>query len=118
MTASSRVHAHEERQERIDRWELSLHARRLKSTDGELLRLSNAQFSLLVAMLGAPQRVLSRDQLIGLSRLYTDEVYDRSVDAQVARLRRKIESDPRNPHYIPTERGAGYCFAVSVHALL
>ena len=74
--------------------------------------LSNGEFSLLVVMLGAPQRILTRDQLLDLSRLHNDEVYNRSVDVQIMRLRRKIEKDPAQPRYIKTERGAGYLFGV------
>jgi DNA-binding response OmpR family regulator len=58
--------------------------------------------------------VLSRDQLIGLSRLHNDEVYDRSVDVQVGRLRRKIQPGDRSPELIRTERGVGYVFTAPV----
>jgi DNA-binding response OmpR family regulator len=61
--------------------------------------------------------VLSREQLLDLSRLHGAEVYDRTVDVQVLRLRRKIEPDPARPQYIRTERGAGYVFSVAVQAL-
>src|SRR5258706_224545 len=62
-------------------------------------------------------RVLSPEQLLDLSRLNGAEVYDRSVDVQILRLRRKIEPDPARPQYIRTERGAGYVFSVAVQAL-
>jgi DNA-binding response OmpR family regulator len=62
-------------------------------------------------------RVLSRDQLLELSRLNRSEVYDRSIDVQILRLRRKIEADPSRPEYIKTERGAGYLFDVPVVVL-
>jgi len=62
-------------------------------------------------------RVLSRDQLLQLSRLHNAEVYDRTVDVQVLRLRRKIEADPFTPQLILTERGAGYLFNASVETL-
>jgi len=61
--------------------------------------------------------VLSRDQLIEMSRRYDNEVYDRAVDVQILRLRRKIEPDPRQPTYIVTERGVGYCFAAQVETV-
>ncbi len=61
--------------------------------------------------------MLSREQLLDLSRLNGAEVYDRSVDVQILRLRRKIEPDPARPQYIRTERGAGYVFSVAVQAL-
>ena len=57
------------------------------------------------------------DQLLDLSRLHNDEVYNRSVDVQIMRLRRKIEQDPRQPRYIVTERRAGYMFGVAVETV-
>src|SRR5881398_1471127 len=102
---------------RFDGWELNLNTRRLTAKGGKPVPLSNGEFSLLVVLLGAPQRVLSRDQLIDLSRLHNDEVYNRSVDVQIMRLRRKIEKDPSEPRYIRTERGAGYLFGVPVETV-
>jgi two-component system OmpR family response regulator len=99
---------------RFDGWELNLNTRRLTDRSGRAVPLSNGEFSLLVVMLGAPSRVLSRDQLLDLSRLHNDEVYSRSIDVQIMRLRRKIEQDPAKPRYIQTERGAGYLFGVPV----
>ncbi len=99
---------------RFDGWELNLNTRRLKGRDGKAVRLSNGEFSLLVVLLGAPNRILSRDQLLDMSRLHSDDVYNRSVNTQVMRLRRKLETDPANPRYILTERGAGYVFSVRV----
>jgi two-component system, OmpR family, response regulator len=61
--------------------------------------------------------VLSREQLLDLSRLYGAEVYDRAIDVQILRLRRKIEPNPAMPQYIRTERGAGYVFSVPVQPL-
>jgi len=58
--------------------------------------LTNGEFNLLAALVAAPQRVLTRDQLLETSRVYDNEVYDRSIDVQVLRLRRKIEIDPSN----------------------
>jgi len=102
---------------RFDGWELNLNTRRLMATNGRPIALSNGEFSLLVVLLGAPQRVLSRDQLLDLSRLHNDEVFNRSVDVQIMRLRRKIETDPGKPHYIRTERGVGYSFGVPVETV-
>lgn len=102
---------------RFDGWELNLNTRRLAATDGRQVPLSNGEFSLLVVMLGSPQRILTRDQLLDLSRLHNDEVYNRSVDVQIMRLRRKIEKDPAQPRYIKTERGAGYLFGVPVETV-
>jgi DNA-binding response OmpR family regulator len=98
-------------------WELNLGSRRLTSPDGGRVELSHGEFNLLHAFCAAPQRVLSREQLLDLSRLYGAEVYDRSIDVQVLRLRRKIETNPALPRYIKTERGAGYVFSVAVEVL-
>jgi two-component system OmpR family response regulator len=99
---------------RFDGWELNLNTRRLKSPVGRLVRLSNGEFSLLVVLLGAANRILTRDQLLDMSRLHGDDVYNRSVNTQILRLRRKLESDPAKPQYICTERGAGYVFNARV----
>jgi DNA-binding response OmpR family regulator len=98
-------------------WELNLRTRRLLKTGGDAVELSNGEFSLLVAFCSAAQRVLSRDQLLGLSRLHNAEVYDRSIDVQILRLRRKIEADPSHPTLLVTERGAGYRFDAAVEVL-
>ncbi|MBS0446861.1 MAG: response regulator [Proteobacteria bacterium] len=98
-------------------WELNLRTRRLRRADGGDVELSNGQFSLLVALCGAGGRVLSRDQLLGQSRLHGAEVYDRNIDVQILRLRRQIEPDPARPSLIVTERGAGYRFAPAVETL-
>ena len=102
---------------RFDGCELNLNTRRVTTPSGETVALSNGEFSILVVLLGAPDRVLSRDQILDLSRLHNDEVYNRSVDAQIMRLRRKIEPDPAAPRYILTERGAGYLFGVPVETV-
>jgi two-component system OmpR family response regulator len=102
---------------RFDGWELNLNTRKLTARDGRVVTLSNGEFSLLVVLLGAPNRILSRDQLLDLSRLHNDEVYNRSIDVQIMRLRRKIEVDAAKPRYIRTERGAGYQFGVPVETV-
>ena len=94
-------------------WELATGTRRLTSPDGKRVELTNGEFALLVTFLKSPRRVLSRDQLLEGSRLH-DDIYDRSIDVQILRLRRKIEADPANPRFITTERGAGYLFACAV----
>src|SRR5215831_16057970 len=98
-------------------WELSVRLRRLKAPGGETVSLTNSEFNLLVAFLAAPQRVLSRDRLLDLSRLHNDEVYDRSIDVQVGRLRKKLEQDPAQQQIIRTERGAGYVFTATVETV-
>ena len=102
---------------RFEGWELNLRTRRLIAPDGQRIELTNGEFSLLQAFCAAPQRVLSRDQLLDLSRLHSAEVYDRSIDVQILRLRRKIEADPAKPRYIVTERGIGYLFDAAVEVL-
>ena len=99
---------------RFDGWELNLRLRRLKSPDGQVQVLPNGEYSLLTALLASPQRVLTRGQLIEQSHLYDDEIYDRSIDVQILRLRRKIEADPAHPRFIVTQRGAGYVFDTAV----
>jgi two-component system OmpR family response regulator len=102
---------------RFDGWELNLNTRRLTAPDGNVTVLSKGEFSLLVVLLGAPHRILTRDQLLDLSRLHNDEVYNRAVDLQIMRLRRKIEADSSKPKYILTERGNGYVFSVNVETV-
>jgi len=98
-------------------WELNLRTRRLTAAGGRRVELTNGEFSLLEAFCAAPQRILTREQLLDLSRLHNAEVYDRSIDVQILRLRRKIETDPTRPQYIKTERGAGYVFDTAVDVL-
>lgn len=98
-------------------WELNLRTRRLTSPQGAPVELSNGEFSLLSALCRAPQRVLSRDQLLSMSRLHEAEVYDRTMDVQVRRLRLKIEADPARPALVVTERGEGYRLACDVETL-
>jgi len=95
-------------------WQLNVRLRRLTPPEGGTVPLTNSEFNLLAAFLAAPERVLSRDQLLGLSRLHQDEVYDRSIDTLVGRLRKKIESEGENTQLIRTERGAGYVFTAAV----
>jgi two-component system OmpR family response regulator len=98
-------------------WELSVRLRRLTAPKGETVPLTNSEFNLLVAFLAAPQRVLSREQLLDLSRLHNDEVYDRSIDVQVGRLRKKLEAGAAQMDLIRTERGAGYVFTSPVETV-
>jgi two-component system, OmpR family, response regulator len=102
---------------RIPGWELNLRTRRLTASDGREVTLSNGEFNLLAALLTTGNRVVSRDQLIELSRRYDNEVYDRAIDVQILRLRRKIEENPAEPRIIVTERGMGYRIAVAVEAV-
>jgi two-component system, OmpR family, response regulator len=107
----------ERRAYRFEGWELNVPARRLTSPDARRVELSNGEFNLLLALCEAPRRALSRDQLLELSRLHGAEVYDRSIDVQILRLRRKIEVDAAAPKLIRTERGVGYLFDCAVDIL-
>jgi two-component system, OmpR family, response regulator len=102
---------------RFGPFELNLRTRRLKRSEGKQLSLTNGEFNLLAALLAAPGRVLTRDQLLEASRVHDNEVYDRAIDIQVLRLRRKIETDAAHPQYIVTERGAGYIFRSTVEVI-
>jgi len=103
---------------RFSSFELNMRTRRLAKTQPRLqIYLSNGEFNLLAALVADPQRVLTRDRLLAASRVYGNEVYDRSIDVQVLRLRRKVEVDPSRPRFILTERGVGYSFSSPVEIL-
>ncbi len=96
-------------------WRLDVARRELRSTDNTLMFLSGGEFDLLLAFAEHPQRVLTRDQLLDLARGVSHAAFDRSIDVQVSRLRRKLESDPKSPSVIRTVRNGGYIFTPSVH---
>ena len=100
----------------FDGWHLDLHRRELVGADGVVVSLSTAEFSLLEAFVRHPNMVLTREQLLDLTKGREADVFDRSIDNQVSRLRRKIEPDPRNPTLIKTVWGGGYCLATEVRA--
>lgn len=116
VSAASTGRAADARAYRFGGWELNVGTRKLTSPNGERVELTNGEFCLLNAFLASPGRVLSREQLLESSRLY-DDVYDRSIDVQILRLRRKIERDPSHPTFIRTARGAGYVFDAPVERL-
>jgi two-component system OmpR family response regulator len=95
-------------------WELDMRTRRLTSPSGNTTALTAGEFNLLTAFLRAPQQILSREQLLAATRVHDEEVFDRSVDIQILRLRRKLEANPSHPQLIKTERGTGYMFAAEV----
>jgi two-component system OmpR family response regulator len=99
---------------RFDRWALNSQARELMREDGVAVPLSTAEFELLLALVQRPQHVLSRDQLLDLTRGRAAVAFDRSIDTQVSRLRKKIERDPSDPKIVRTVWGGGYTFAASV----
>ena len=91
-------------------WTLDVARRRLLSPEGTMVTLSTGEFDLLLAFAERPQRVLSREQLLDIARGRGPAPFDRSIDVQVSRLRRKIEVDARAPEIIATVRGGGYVF--------
>jgi two-component system OmpR family response regulator len=95
-------------------WELNVRLHRLLSPQLQQVNISRGEFSLLCAFLASPGQILTRDKLLELSRLHRTEVYDRSIDVQILRLRRKIELDPSRPALIRTQRGVGYIFDAPV----
>jgi len=101
----------------FDRWILDLGRRELVDEAGTGVPLSSGEFRLLTALLERPGMVLSRDQLLDLTRGRSAQPFDRSIDNQVSRLRKKIERDPRNPELIKTAWGDGYSFAGEVTRL-
>jgi two-component system, OmpR family, response regulator len=98
---------------RFSGWQFDCKARRLTDPAGTLVTLTKGEHALLLAFLEAPQRPLSREHLLQATRIHED-VFDRSIDVQILRLRRKLERDPSVPSFIKTERGVGYVFAVAV----
>ena len=89
---------------------LDLDAHRLIASDGTEMMLTATEFDLLEAFARHPNRVLSREQLLDLAHDPDSDVFDRSIDIRIARIRRKVEQDPSNPQTIKTVRGAGYMF--------
>lgn len=95
-------------------WNLDAGKRELSGSDGMMIPMSTGEFDLLLAFLEHPQRVLSRDQLLDLARGRDAVPFDRSIDVQVSRLRKKIEDDPKDPQLIKTVRGGGYMLTAKV----
>jgi len=100
---------------RFNGWQLERRGRRLLDPNKAPVALSKGEYALLLAFLEAPQRPLSREQLLQATRVHED-IFDRSIDVQVLRLRRKLEVDPSAPRVIQTERGVGYVFALPVES--
>jgi two-component system, OmpR family, response regulator len=95
-------------------WRLDRGRRRLESPAGLVVDLGAGEFDLLIAFAEHPQKVLTRDQLLDLTHGRAEAPFDRSIDMQVSRLRRKIEADPKEPELIKTVRGGGYVFTAVV----
>jgi two-component system OmpR family response regulator len=101
---------------RFGGWQLDRRARRLTNSSGVPVALTKGEYTLLVAFLDAPQRPLTREHLLQATRIHED-VFDRSIDVQILRLRRRLETDPSSPRIIQTERGVGYVFTLPVELL-
>jgi len=101
---------------RFSGWQLDRRSRQLTDPSGAPVALTKGEYAMLLAFLEAPQRPLSREQLLQATRVH-DDVFDRSIDVQILRLRRKLERDPSAPRVIQTERGVGYVFAVAVERI-
>lgn len=98
----------------FDDWKFNINARVLINPEGESVTISGGEFELLQAFVTHPGRVLNRDQLLDMARGRDAQPFDRAVDVQVSRLRKKIEPDPKNPTLIKTVRGGGYMFTPTV----
>ena len=98
----------------FNQWILNTKDRTLTSPKGAEVIISSGIYNILLAMVENPQRVLSRDQLMGLSQSKILEAFDRTIDVQIGRLRKKLELDPKNPKIIKTVRSGGYIFTATV----
>ena len=96
-------------------WRLERRGRRLVDANGIPVSLSKGEYALLLAFLEEPQRPLSREHLLQATRVHED-IFDRSINVQVLRLRRKLEVDPSAPRVIQTEHGIGYIFTLPVQS--
>jgi two-component system OmpR family response regulator len=113
-TAEGQAAAEPQRSLEFAGWRLDVARRELYSPGQALVPLRSGEFDLLLTLLERPCRVLSRDQLLDLARGRAAAPFDRSIDVQISRLRRKLEADPKEPRLIKTVRGGGYVFAVPV----
>lgn len=95
-------------------WQLDAAQRQLLDADGVAVPLSTSEFKLLSVFIDHPHMVLNRDQLLDLTAGREARVFDRSIDNQISRLRRKIEADPKNPAIIKTHWGGGYSFVADI----
>lgn len=98
----------------FDRWTLDTDARELTGADGQIVALTSAEFRLLTVLLERPRLILTREQLLDLTAGRDTHVFDRTIDNQVSRLRRKIERDPAKPEIITTVWGGGYSLSTDV----
>lgn len=101
----------------FDGWVFDLLRRELRDPQGQLILLSDMEHQLLCALVAHPHTVLTRDRLLDLMHGDDAGVFDRAVDTQISRLRRKLEADPRRPRLIKTARSNGYLFVADVQTL-
>jgi two-component system OmpR family response regulator len=99
----------------FDGLRLDIASRQLTGRNGERIDLTSGELELLIALVQKPHQVLSRDQIMNSLHGRDAGPYDRAIDVQIGRLRRKVELDPANPRLIQSVRGAGYLFASAVH---
>ncbi|WP_046117404.1 response regulator [Ensifer aridi] len=99
---------------RFGKWKLDTTARHLINADGTVIALSGAEYRLLRVFIDHPQRVLNRDQLLNLTQGRDAELFDRSIDLLVSRVRQRLGDDAREPTYIKTVRSEGYVFSMPV----
>lgn len=116
-TGGMRQRAEEGANYAFEGWVLKTAERSLVDADGVALPLSTAEYNLMLAFATRPNQVLSRDQLLDITQGREANAFDRSIDNQISRLRRKIEPDPKNPLLIKTVWGGGYTLAAEVRKL-
>jgi DNA-binding response OmpR family regulator len=102
---------------RFGKWKLDTTARHLVDSDGTVIALSGAEYRLLRVFIDHPQRVLNRDQLLNLTQGREAELFDRSIDLLVSRVRQRLGDDAREPTYIKTVRSEGYVFSMPVEIM-
>ena len=98
---------------RFGRWTLDQRTRQFAVAGGDPIALTKSEYALLLAFVNAPQQPLSREYLLQATHVHED-IFDRTIDVQILRLRRKLETDPGTPNVIRTERGVGYVFTLPV----
>jgi DNA-binding response OmpR family regulator len=113
MSRAEQIREREGGRYRFNGWRLERYGRGLVDPNGTAVSLTKGEHALLAAFLEAPGRPLTREHLVNATRVHED-IFDRSIDVQVLRLRRKLEIDPNAPRMIQTERGIGYVFALPV----
>lgn len=104
----------QQRAVRIGQWRVNMGRQEISGSDGVGIPLSTAEFRLLKVFIERPGLILSREQLLDLTVGRTADIFDRSIDNQVSRLRKKIEENPKNPSIIKTHWGGGYSLAAEV----